>query len=270
MKRNYRSILLLASIVLTAVVPFSAWSQTQEGSYREALLNANARPKYEAVLGQSCVAEVLKIYSTNQTLESKLIQESAKPIAAYSKKLAKGFPLYHYSNSPNLHSPNLSYLRSQNPQSLKMFGYSNTENSVVYVSTNPYTSSVFGKNLMTYWVGDNVRVLPFELMKNPKEVLAKLAEREPKFRTLSTVCRTGVVLIIYEESGIDLVDYSSGIIPGANWFYLLHAQNIQSSDFLETNKASSPLKENYQKEVSRINNYLKSKARNEEITINKF
>ena len=261
-------------------------------SYRSAILDSRTRSSFEIELGKDCVTGVVELYAVNKDLSSKYVQAMSKSILDYSKKLSKGYPVYHYTNSNFLFSqfkPDIAE-RSEVHQQLSnakngfkyedlliynrkaalrgstitMDGWTNMENTVLYVASNPYSSSNYGKNVITFWMNDQTRVFPFDKVRTNN--FDKIIDQDPKFSKFLKKCKSGINLAIIEESGIDLVDYNSGNSPEAGWFYLISTKNIHLSDVLGMERASSNSKEDFDKDVIRINDDLTKQGRSEEIS----
>ena len=271
----------LTGVLLLSFLAVASIAQAKDESYRQAILNPETRASYADVLGQKCVDHIVKIYESGDTLSSKYVQSVAIDISAVSKKHAKGYPLYHYTNSEFLtqsflrppqgfgYPDLLTYQRerAKRGEALQMDGWTNMENTVLYIALNPYTSANYGKNLLTFWLKENSKVFPYAfLTQNALLVENMIKADKKKFSKLLLECRRGVNLIILEESGIDLVDYTSGVIRDAQWYYLISTKNIQSHDVLQMNEAASPITADNEKDYLRVNEYLKQHGRAAEMT----
>jgi len=291
MKTRWMTSGILAT--MATLVSLSSYAGRGDGSYREAILDQRTRAPYEDALGRQCVAGIIELYQNNENLSSQYIQSTAVNISNYSKRQAKGFPFYHYTNSSELlrlfhpeqsdraslhgamkdpnaafsYSDLLSYQRSAGARGKKIWmqGWGNMEDTVMYAASNPYTSSSYGKNLVTFWFDDQATVYPDSLLKDTS-VLKKIAGADRKFSKFLGKCSSGVILAILEESGVDLVDYMSGTDPNAGWFYVISTENIILSDAFAMSEAGSTLQSDEAKNIARINQYLKKHQRQDEIT----
>lgn len=289
--------MFLSTVFSFGLFLFNNNAHANSETYKEALLNQNTRGLYEVALGKKCVDGLLNLYQNSEDASSKYIQSTAKNVSDYTKKLPKGYPFYHYTNDyfliNNFFPENVDrkYVQQllQDPSSsfnyssflstrrqpdargpkLTMHGRGNMENTVFYVASNPYTSSIYGKNLLTFWMSDSTKIYPFNLLKKPD--FKKIIKYDNKFSNFLDSCSSGVILIILEESGVDLVDYYYGANPNAGWFYLISTKNIISSDGLKmyAQGFSGVTGFNNNKvikdEYLRTNEYLRQKSRDNEI-----
>lgn len=257
----------LTGVLLFFVLAVSSLAQANGESYRNAILNSQTRGPYEVALGQKCVQALIKHYESGQDLSSQYVQSVAHSISQHTKAYVKGYPLYHYQNSESISADLTSYrdvaLRGYG---LDMNGWTNQESTVIYISLNPYTSANYGKNLITYWMNEKTMIIRNEYTKNYAGLVANIIKADKKFKNLLPLCKQGVSLVVFEDSGIDLVDYMSGLAPDAQWYYMVSSKNILSADILKMNEAGSTLRSDEEKERVRINSYLKQHSRTEEIS----
>lgn len=270
----------LTGVLLLLFLALASLAQAKDESYRQAILDLQTRASYEAELGKACVQDIVKFYESGENLSSQYVQSVALDIAQVSKKHAKGFPLYHYTNSEflvkNFIQPSegfgypdlLTYQRerAKRGESLNMSGWTNLENTVLYIALNPYTSANYGKNLLTFWVNEKAKVFPNIYLKFREALVASMMKADKKFVKLLPKCGRGVDLIILEESGVDLVDYMSGMAPEAQWYYLISTKNIRRHDVLPMSESGPTIKHEAEKDYLRINSYLQKHARDAEIT----
>ena len=270
----------LTGVLLLLFLVFASLAQAKDESYRQALLNPQTRASFAAELGQDCVNDIVKLYEEGETLSSKYVQSVALDISAVAKKHAKGFPLYHYTNSEflvqNFLQPSEGFgypdlltfqrERAKRGEKINMDGWTNMENTVLYIALNPYTSTAYGKNLLTFWLKENAKVIPHKFLLTYGTLLENIIKADKKkFAKLLPKCKGGVRLIILEESGIDLVDYTSNYAPEAQWYYLISTKNIQSHDVLQMRESGPGTADEKEKDTLRVNSYLKQHARDAEI-----
>ncbi|WP_409478330.1 hypothetical protein [Pseudobdellovibrio sp. HCB154] len=270
----------LTGVLLLLFLAFASLAQAKDESYRQAILNSETRASYAAELGQECVNQIVKLYQEGENLSSQYVQSVAVDISAISKRHDKGYPLYHYTNSEflvqNFLHPSegfgypdlLTYQRerAKRGESLNMSGWTNIENTVLYIALNPYTSANYGKNLLTFWLKENSKSISNKILSDRASLAENMIKADrKKFAKLLPKCRSGINLIIFEESGIDLVDYSSHVAPTSQWYYLISTKNIQSHDVLPMKESGPTMQDEQEKDYLRVNTYLRQSARDAEI-----
>lgn len=271
----------LTGVLLLLFLAFASPAHAKDESYRQAILNPETRASYAAELGQECVNHIVKLYQEGENLSSQYVQNVAVDISAISKRHAKGYPLYHYTNSEflvqNFLHPSegfgypdlLTYQRerAKRGESLNMSGWTNIENTVLYIALNPYTSANYGKNFLTFWLKENSKSISYKILSDRASLAENMIKADKKkFAKLLPRCRSGVNLIIFEESGIDLVDYLSDVAPTSQWYYLISTKNIQAHDVLPMKESGPTMLDEQEKDVLRINTYLRQHGRTAELS----
>lgn len=104
-------------------------------------------------------------------------------------------------------------------------------------------------------MSDATKVYPYNLVMS--NIFDNVIKIDKKFKSLLNKCSSGVKLVIFEESGIDLVDYMSGIAPDAGWFYFISTKNIIQSSVLKMKESGPSLQVEVNKSFVWINDYLK-------------
>jgi hypothetical protein len=289
---------ILTIVILSGILSLTQFALAKNEKYQSLIVDTKYRQSYEKVLGRECVQGIIDLYSAGKDLSSIYVRTKAVSISSYSKKLSSGYPLYHYTDSDFLYDqflPKISerskvheVLKNQSTafsysdlllfqrtrgargEDLWMTGWGNMENTVLYIATNPYTSSSYGKNLITLWVDENALVLPYEIaVENETSLRLNIIKNDKKFSKFIRKCKSGINLIIFEESGIDIVDYMSGISHEASlagWFYLLNTKNIIGNDVIQMKEKSSTISSDKEKDVIRVNGYLEEHSRADEIS----
>jgi len=115
-------------------------------------------------------------------------------------------------------------------------------------------------------VSENAMVFPYQQLMNRTILRDNIIKADKKFSKFLAKCQSGINLVILEESGVDLVDYMSGISATAQWYYLISTKNILSHDVLIMKESGPALQDEVEKDFLRVNSYLKQHLRDQEIT----
>lgn len=246
--------------------------------YKDLLFDPRYSPSYEKALGTECVAELKKFYQKHDSFSSDYIIRHSKTISSLLGNTGPRVPVYHYTDtktlinefSPKIEDRNALHEQLSNPASpftysdllfyprssgargekVTMWGWSNMETTVLYVADNPYTSSAYGHVQVAFWMNPNAKAFNIAAEEEVDSILkpcpmrAALRQERDKKRVIDT-CDSGIFLIALEDSGVDLVDYTTKLHhpeTQTGWYYLISVSNIVGNDALELGKqhASHP------------------------------
>jgi len=228
--------------------------------YKDFLLDPAYAPAYAAALGGKCVKELQDFYRSHDSLRSDYVVSHSRTLGEL-KHSAGRVPVYHYTDSSVIirefspaikdraalhaamtdpaseftYTDLLIYPRSSpaRGEAVWMQSWGNMETTVLFVADNPYTSSAYGHVQAAFWMSPDTRV--YDVTSGAGE-LREAIRREPGKDRLADACGSGLNLIVFEDSGVDLVDYTSGTFePGKRpgWYYLISTSRITGSDALE-------------------------------------
>lgn len=278
-----RTIILQLVALFGCLFPIYALCGSGNFEYRYFITAPKSRALYEERLGKSCVEGLVAFYSNPaNSLKSPHVME----IAVRFSSLDKSNRLYHYTNSNtviNAFAPNetnRSTVHARLASSLDQFAYddilkygrsgANKEsvrfspsaptinNTVMYVANDPYSSSEFGRAMISLDLAPTAMVI-----RSTHDISIEKIRTDFKASIYSPITKScnlnDILWIIIADSGVDLIDYSTDIYsPAPGWYHLLSFKNIIGNDILLFSSANP--------EIGEINIKLKSVGRESEVS----